>query len=763
MANKAKSIAPQLLDLVINCVYPFQTPFEKGIEFKEISESNYTLVLDFLWDKIVRHISENRDDADIVYEKLKRNLINPPDDFEQFDEDKNRLVLSPKTLKSTFIKGQCSAKTMGFFEALEIVIQTEEAAKKDLRRVSGYYNTYNLHNTKSGKFQISNLHIALEGESYLIYIGKRYPHRYQRRKPVQVEIINKDKLLITYKEEDFRLIFYAYIGKENAPALIQAIFLYNNTDGQTIASQCLLHRIESPDNFADPRREQSDIPLSNEQGKTTLSIDQQKAIKKYLFNKAHFNKPVFNNGGLKFDFDDLRLEPAPAKQTALFYQVTKTLCGYYRIYYNERYMTAKGLGNQLKRNHYYSTVGEGILQIYEDDNTGVLRCKMTNRKNKSGETVTYKGYVQNDMLNDQAYLILNMYANNNTRFINLILTKAGGDYLLGSHNIMYEPALELGTGPVVVMRDDTLSESAQPNTLSPCPKKDDSTLDCIINYISQNREGLNVPITRFSDLDKYKNLRIEGIYKMYSYGKGGIRRSGLKINKSGFVEHIGHAASERTIAYGYVEIVGAIVYITLRDVATGRLGFLILRVAESEPHIDTENKHRSTIYVGTFCGVTRRNEQHPLASRIVVQYTNIDMAEDLNDIAQARMFKGDEVKDESHIPTAICNALLSKEESFVGFLKRRTTILDLDDLQKFNDESSDAAEAMRQRAVYFVLKNEYEKALELLGKIRYFPDAAMYMEQFEKDLKEMNVNNDFLKNARYKKFKDSLFPENKVL
>lgn len=725
----------------------------KGREFKDISESNYTLVLDFLWDKTVKHINENRDDADVVYEKLKRNLINPPDDFEQFDEGKNRLVLSPKTLKSTFIKGQCSAKTMGFFEALQIVIQTEEAAKKDLRRVSGYYNTYNLHNTKSGKFQISNLHISLEGDSYLIYTSKRYWHKHQRRNPVHVEIINKDKLLITYKEEDFRLIFYAYIGKENAPALIQAAVLYNNTDGQTIGSQCLFHRIGSADDFADPLREQSDIPLTNERGNTILSIDQQKAIKKYLFNKAHFNKPTFNNGGLKFDFDDLRLQPAPAKQDALFYQVTKTLCGYYRIYYNERYMTAKGLGNKLKRNHYYSTVGEGILQIYEDDNTGVLRCEMTNRKNKSGETVTYKGYVQNDMLNDQAYLILNMYANNNTRFINLILTKAGGDYLLGSHNIMYEPALELGTGPVVVMRDDTLSEDVQPNTLSPCPKKDDSTLDRIINYISENRQGLNIPITRFSDLDKYKNLRIEGIYKMYSYGKDGIRSSGLKINKSGFVEHIGHAGSERTIAYGYIEIVGAIVYITLRDVATGRLGFLILRVAESKPYVDAGNSRRSTIYVGTFCGVTSRNEQHPLASRIVVQYTNIDMADDLNDIVEPRMFKGNEVQDEANVPRAICKALLSKDESFVGFFKRRTTILDLDDLQKFNTESSDAAEALRQRAVYFALKNDAEKALELLEKIRYFPDADVYMKQFEEDLKEMNANNDFLENTAYKNLK----------
>jgi len=752
VANKAKSIAPQLLDIVINCVYPFETPFVKGVEFKEISESNYTLVLDFLWDKIVKHINENRDDADIVYERLKRNLINPPDDFEQFDEDKNRLVLSPKTLKSTLIKGQCSAKTMGFFEALEIVIQTEEAAKKDLRRVSGYYNTYNLHNTKSGKFQISNLYISLEGNSYLIYTSKRYWHRYERRNPIQVEIINKDKLLITYKEEDFRLIFYAYIGKENAPKLIQAVFLYNNTDGQSLGSQCLFHRIESADNFAEPLREQSDISLKNERGNTVLDAEQQKAIKKYLFNKAHFNKPAFV-GGLKFDFEDLRLEPAPAKQTALFYQATKTLCGYYRIYYNERYMTAEGLQNELKRNHYYSTVGEGILRIYEDDNTGVLRCDMMNRKNKNGEAIIYRGYVQNDALNDQAYIILNMYANNNTRFISLILTKAGGDYLLGSHNTMYEPALELGTGPVVVMRDDTLSEGVPPNTLSPCPKKGDSTLDSIINYISRNQQGLNIPLTRFSDLDKYKNLRIEGIYKMYSYGKGGIRRSGLKINKSGFVEHIGHAGNERTIAYGYVEIVGAIVYITLRDVATGRLGFLILRVAESEPHIDTENSRRSTIYIGTFCGVTRRNEQHPLASRIVVQYTNMDMADDLNSIVEPRMFKGDEVKDKANVPAAICNALLSKNESFVGFLKRRTTILDLDDLQKFNDESSDAAEAMRQRAVYFVLKNDTEKVLELLGKIRYFPDAEMYIERFEQDLNEMKDGVGFLKNAAYEKLK----------
>ena len=736
------------MDLVTNCVYPFQSPFTKDLAFSDISESNYTLVLDFLWDKIVKHISENRDDADIVYEKLKRNLINPPNDFEKFDEDKNRLVLSPKTLKSTLVKGECSAKTMGFFDALEIVIQTEEAAKKDLRRVSGYYNIYNLHNTKSGKFQISNLYISLDGNSYVIYTSKRHWHRYQRRNPIQVEIINKDKLLITYKEEDFRLIFYAYIGKENAPALIQAVFMYNNTDGQTIGSQCVLHRVESADNFADPLREQSDIPLKNEGDNTVLTDEQQKAIKKYLFNKAHFNKPVFD-GGLKFDFDDLRLEPAPAKQTALFYQVTKTLCGYYRIYYNERYMTAEGLQNDIKRNHYYSTVGEGILRIYEDDDTGVLRCDMMNRKNKTGEAIIYRGYIQNDALNDQAYIILNMYANNNTRFISLILTKAGGDYLLGSHNTMYEPALELSTGPVVVVRDDTLSEGASPDSLSPCPKKGDSTLDSIINYIARNRQGLNVPVTRFSDLDKYKNLRIEGVYKMYSYGKGGIRSSGLKINKSGFVEHIGHAGSERTVAYGYVEIVGAIVYITLRDVATGRLGFLILRVAESEPHIDTGNTHRSTIYVGTFCGVTRRNEQHPLAARIVVQYTDTDMAEDLNDIIQPRIFKDDEVKDEANIPKAICNALLSKEESFVGFLKRRTTILDLGDLQKFNDASSDAAEALRQRAVYFVLKNDHEKALKLLEKIRYFPDADVYLQRFEEDLKGMQADTTFLENTTY--------------
>jgi len=222
----------------------------------------------------------------------------------------------------------------------------------------------------------------------------------------------------------------------------------------------------------------------------------------------------------------------------------------------------------------------------------------------------------------------------------------------------------------------------------------------------------------------------------------------LKINKSGFVEHIGHAGSERTTAYGYIEIVGAIVYITLRDVATGRLGFLILRVAESEPHMD-ENSRRSTIYVGTFCGVTRRNEQHPLASRIVVQYTDTKMSEELHDTIEPRMFKGSEVKNEANVPKAICKALLSKDESFVGFLKRRTTILDLDDLQKFNAESSDSAEALRQRAVYFALKNDDEKALELLGKIRYFPDAEVYIQQFEDDLKEMKGDSGFLENVEY--------------
>jgi|GEM_PF-1967736 len=750
MANKSKSIAPHLLDLVTNCAYPFKTPFVKEVNFSEIPESAYSFALDFLWDKIVKHITNNHDRADIVYDKIKRNIIHPPLAMEDFDEDTNRLVLTPKTLKSTLTKRECSAKTLDFFEALDIVVKAEEEVVKDLRRVSGYYNTYNLHNTKLGTFQVSNLHISLTGSSYVKYISKRYWQKHPRKTPINIEVVNKDKLLITCKEDDFRLVFYAYIGKENAPQLIQAVFMYNNTDGYVIGGQGLFHRVDSEEFFADPLREQTDILLKNEKGNPVLDKAQQQTIIKYLFNRAHFNKPTFTGSRLKFDFTDLALEPAPAKQSALFYNVTKTLCGCYHVYYNERYMTEPEVNDNIQHNTYYSTVGRGILEIYEEQTTGVIHCRMATRKNKNGERIIYKGHIENSTLNDQSYIIISMYANSNTRFINLILAKAGGDYLLGSHNIMYEPALELGTGPVIVIKKDKLTFEDKLVTISPCPKiKDDSVANKIVNYLSRNSQGLNTPITRFSDLEAYKNLRIEGIYKMYSYGKGGIRLGGLKINKSGFVQHIGCSDNQPTYAYGHADMVGSIAYIVLRDVSSGRLGFLVLRVAENEPEVDKDNPMRNTIYVGTFSGATRRNEQHPIALRIVLTYTGKKMSTDLTEAVEAQMFKGENCTNDANVPPEIRKALLQKDSSFTGFLKRRISIFDYTDLKKFNEASFKPAEVLMQRAVYHIMKNDTDNALLLLERMYRFPDVAGFIEQFEREIKEINVNSDFLENEKY--------------
>jgi len=669
------------------------SPFHKKMskeELEKITPKIYKAILAQIWDKITLHISKKADED--LFHLMKADHFPRCSSLADFlGQQPFMLNLNPKTLKNILVNKRSSGKVNQLLEVFKKVIDAEYEEIGQLKRLVGHYNIYNLHNTNKEKFQVSNVHISGINKSQLTYFSRRYK---AETKTVTVEFIGNNKVLINLREDDCVLSFYAFVGALEHPQIIQAVYIYNNGSGHTIGSLAVFQKVESNQLFATPQRERDNLDWIEEK---ILNTEQKLGLSNFLINRASLLKTKLYNGDnpeqrLRFNFEDLKIYPGPYKRGALFYEDTRKLIGSYYIYFNEKYSSKDLKG--LRENGYYSTVGKGLFQIYLEQKSGALKCRMKIKMNTKGEEIEFDGFIMNDQLSSPTYLVVSIFEKNyHHRFVNLILMKAGGNILFGSHNTMYTPVGELGTGAVVVARakKDFDFEQSSPDTLLPCPPSGNPREDKIVNYLSRNSRALISPVTRFKDLKSFENLKYSGVYKMYSYGKDGIRVSKLKINKSGFVEH--YAFSEKGIitAYGQVDLVRSVLNITLQNIENQRTGFCSVKVAEVAPskgvpssNSSTKSYHpNGTIYIGTFCGVTRRNGEYPIASKLVLEFVSTNLTEDKETIIPHLAQNGTSSYHE--IPSPIINALKSKEHSFIGFLDRRQDIFRLSDLEDFNN------------------------------------------------------------------------------
>jgi len=576
------------------------------------------------------------------------------------------------------------------------VFRIEEEDKVHLKRVAGAYNLYNLHHTVRGKFQVSNLILDPYGNSKLSYFSRRNEPEEGRVIP---EIIGSDKLLISFTPDNCILKFYAYIGAGSNPELLQPVFFYNNGKGYTIASLAVLEKVPESE-LLTPARELDSIP--------------NQKIARFLRHKAGLLtawSPYGND--MRFKIEDLEVMPGPHNQDAKFYEQSKAFTGLFHIYFNEQYPSLP----EYIRNDFYSTVGKGILWIYEDEN-GMLSCMMKTRGNTKGRELIHKGLVLNETLNNSDYFILSLFLEKDKdKYLNLILFKAGEDLLFGSHNIMYSPAGKLGAGAIVLKRVEntdgkTLTEedfnAAEPVAIYPCPKLN-TREDWIINYLAAKNRALVNPITEFEKLKEYKNLAHEGLYKMYSYGKGGIRIGILRIHKSGFLEHIslGGTKEEKVYAYGKADLLRQILSLTLKNKDNSRTGFCVFKTESDVPPVVDK-----TIYLGTFCGVTRRNGEFPLASKLILEFVSKDGKADS---LEPKWITFDDPEYQTIHP-AFRQALMGPLDAMIGFFKDKSTILTIEGLEKFNAREFDKGEAFIKAAAYSAAFDKEDASAQLIRK-----------------------------------------------
>lgn len=703
MANISIPFDEELLRVILE--YPYsKTPFESDMakeHLEKITTKNYDAVLKQIWGKITQHIQKKQDET--VFRLIEKCITSTCTSVKDFvDKGPYDLLLNPRTLKNSLTRRSGTEKVQDLFKAFAMVVENENDEFINLKRVQGFFNIYNLHNTNKGKYQFSNLYIGLgENDSFITYFSRRYKKESKR---VKTEIIGNDKLLVTLHEDNCFLVFYAFIGALAQPKLIQASFMYNNGLGHTMTGLAIFQKIKTKKQWVEPLREEEDFScVSNE----ILSSEQRESIKYFLSNRGQIIKPKLftghqSNQPIKFTFNDLNIFPGPYNREALYYEDAKQYIGKYHIYFNERFPSVD-IGKK-RGNDFFSTIGQGLLEIYLHPEDGSFRCRMKTKKNKKEENIEYDGYIMNDELKSPSYLIISMYEKKyKHRFINLFLMKTGGDILLGSHNIMYSRVGELGVGSVVVVRKNNFDfDKENPEAFFSRHQEEGLLIDVINNYLSRNSNALLSPITDTKKLfNEFTNLKYSGIYKMYSYNQNGIRVGILEINKSGFVKHLGVSGSQKTTAFGQVTLVRSVLNILLKNSENQRTGFCCVKVAEVPPS-DSISVGNRPIYVGTFSGVTRRNGEFPLASTIILEFMgNIP---DIHDL-EPKIITSNSAE-YLEVPVEIRDALEFKHQAYIGFLRTRRGIYRLSDLKEFNAENDINKEIYLNTIAYNLIKED---------------------------------------------------------
>ena len=158
----------------------------------------------------------------------------------------------------------------------------------------------------------------------------------------------------------------------------------------------------------------------------------------------------------------------------------------------------------------------------------------------------------------------------------------------------------------------------------------------------------------------------------------------MRIYENGFAKHKGFSNENTPIAYGTAEVNRSVMNITLQNIENDRIGFCSIKIESIAPE-------EGVIYCGTFCGVTRRGEETPIASLFILEYLPkiIDIEEvDTNLIR----YNDSDVT----IPVAIRNIIKGKTNNFIVAPKNA---FNLENLQKEAAEKEDFGEIYLRAAL----------------------------------------------------------------
>ena len=464
--------------------YPFPNDAFSG---QKLKESDLSEVAKIITEKIQAYLRLHPDQEiyQLIAPKVKVGLR------EYLELEANKELLHAKTIKSLVEDKKASAITLDILRAFLTAVKREQEGKKHLSRLKGQYNIYNLHSRENQRqFQISHLELDPEGENALTYQDERFEPKKQR---VEVEIIGNDKIYINHREENFLLSFLGFIGSIETHNYIQCVYFYNN-DRQVFASLAVFERVnlKADINLQSPKRMQDTLPANKQN------------IQIFLLNRAKFITPLLHHNNFPFDFivwqkmhkDLPPVCPGPYQTEAhLYYHKQQSFIGNYRIFFPEKFTSAKDF---IPNNRFATTVGKGFFAIQRDKKSGVLTCKMYARKNTRGELLKYEGYVMNNELNSDAYLMFTLYNKpEKDRALSMIFNVVDDNKFIGCYNIMYSPPGQLSSGIVILVRDESIEkaddfdeksrEKVGEMVVNPLSKSDEfSELEqSVINYLSK--------------------------------------------------------------------------------------------------------------------------------------------------------------------------------------------------------------------------------------------------------------------------------------
>lgn len=730
---------------ILNCLneYQFQTSPGREEKLKDILKSQvnqpedednnklpsklYKKIAEEIGKVILEYLQKRPDDMDQVFTWIEPKLggrFHKEDIQKEFLENGGSIpLINWKTAKELLLTQKASKQTIQILKAFEHAVMKEREELGQLESLYGDYQLYNLDNTEQQWFQISLLMLRPDKKSKLRYFSSREKLEEQS---IRLEAVGEDKLLIHFVMDDCRMFFYANVGRNRTPKILQPVYIYNNRYAQPVASLAVMRRITN---------QQKITPERGLQSTGDIQID------RFLKHRAHLLTAQFGeNQHQQFDMSDLAVKPGLFGRDALHYEKVREKKGLYKIYFCERYPSS----GKYQRNSFYSTVGVGYLRIFEDA-FGRIGVTMKSRQDSTGRKTVHEGMVVNDALCDGNYMIIQMYrVKDRERAVSLFLMLHSSDVMFGSHNIMYDSLTKMGCGAVILRREHAENErwtaaaiekkfdEIEPEVILPTDLTLGDTEQRFINYLSVFRDAHVSPVNSNGQLTtKYPLVIHQGVYKMYSYGKGGIRMGVMKIYPSGFVSHssVGAGQEEVIHAYGRAQLIRQSLYIHLENPETKRLGLCIFKTeGEMVPVID------KTVFTGTFCGVTRRNGEFPLASRLILEFVSPSL--DSEDISPFYLKYGD--RDFEKIPKQVRIALKGRAESMIGFFKNKSTILNYRNLKTFNKQEADKSEAFLNAAVYesvFGGRGKTEKAKLLLEKAEKYGHPSSET-AFDEKLKE---------------------------
>ena len=640
---KAQEIPAPLLKMIED--YPFgikPSPFE-GKSRKEYSEPELREVVKIMSTKIQNYIVKSPND------ELLKDFIRPKVGSKMVLYSQGKFItelLDAKTLKRCFSSGTASISTINVFRAFEYILDREKDHRERIARVTGLYYIFSTHNTRKGKFQEAIIWIKNDGKALMKYIDR---NNEEVEKEMEAEVIQNINLLLSLREERVSLIFYVFTGSEEKPAFMQAVLTYENLVGNTIANLAVFERVNLNYNEKVYRKKIKEFQAKRYAGKLTedeLGRQFENApkwtlrenIQYFLLNKARPIATMLHDRLMPFNFEkSIAVYPGPYHKPALLYNNARRLTGAYYIYFNERFSPEDDNYTLFYDSEFYSTVGQGLLEIFINEETGVLECKMEILKSRGKQSLIYSGFIMNLELQTTDYIILSLYVHpERVRYANLLLKVIDEDIMTGGLSITYSSFGNLGLGTVVVVKRDFIRKSLnknstqgdvhldqiikngqdKPRSITPfelaAAEENNSIERKIINFLSNNAKSLIVPPETW-ELKQYKDTVYAGVYKMYSK-EGDEEKIKVSILNIFSNKHVTLLDVNNDNFYGQMQLVDNNMTILLKNPKDQRTGYCCILVDGYPPNPDY------SWYNGSYSGFSPNNNRFPISKLFLLQF-----------------------------------------------------------------------------------------------------------------------------------------------